>query len=82
MIFGVIAHMAILILRPVTRVGLKTGDIAGMKVQGMDEKKLDTINDLLLDPVEEDIQYYALDFGGLLESKDTYFAVLMGRDSL
>lgn len=53
-----------------------------MKVQGMDEKKLDTMDDLLLDTVEEDIQYCALDFGGFLESKDTYFAVLMGRDSL
>lgn len=54
---------------------LKASDVIGMKVEGIDEKSLGTIKDLVLDPVEGDIQYAVLDFGGFLGIKDKYFIV-------
>ena len=54
---------------------LKASDVIGMKVEGTDDKSLGTIKDLVLDPVEGDIQYAVLDFGGFLGIKDKYFIV-------
>ncbi len=54
---------------------LKASDVIGMKVQGIDGKKLGDIKDLVIDPQDGDIQYAVLDFGGLLGIKDKYFAV-------
>ncbi len=54
---------------------LKASDVIGMKVEGTDDKSLGTIKDLVLDPVEGDIQYAVLDFGGFLGIKDKYFVV-------
>ena len=54
---------------------LKASDVIGMKVEGIDEKSLGTIKDLVLDPLEGDIQYAVLDFGGFLGFKDKYFIV-------
>lgn len=54
---------------------LKASDVIGMKVEGTDDKSLGTIKDLVLDPVEGDIQYAVLDFGGFFGIKDKYFAV-------
>lgn len=41
---------------------LKTSDVIGMKVEGIDNKSLGTIKDLVLDPVDGGIQYAVLDF--------------------
>src|SRR3569832_1008504 len=54
---------------------LKASDVIGMKVEGIDDKSLGTIKDLVLAPVEGDIQYAVLDFGGFLGIKDKYFVV-------
>lgn len=54
---------------------LKASDVIGMKVEGTDDKSLGTIKDLVLDPIEGEIQYAVLDFGGFLGIKDKYFIV-------
>ena len=54
---------------------LKGSDLIGMKVEGTDGKKLGTIKDLVIDPMEGDIDYAVLDYGGFLGVNDKYFAV-------
>jgi sporulation protein YlmC with PRC-barrel domain len=54
---------------------LKGSDLIGMKVEGTDGKKLGTIKDLVIDPMEGDIDYAVLDYGGFLGVSDKYFAV-------
>jgi sporulation protein YlmC with PRC-barrel domain len=54
---------------------LKASDLIGMKVEGTDGKKLGDIKDLVVDPMEGDIDYAVLDYGGFLGVGDKYFAV-------
>ena len=54
---------------------LKGSDLIGMKVEGMDGKKLGTIKDLVIDPINGDVDYAVLDYGGFLGVNDKYFAV-------
>ena len=54
---------------------LKASDLIGMKVEGTDGKKLGDIKDLVVDPMDGDIDYAVLDYGGFLGVGDKYFAV-------
>ena len=54
---------------------LKASNLIGAKVQDTEGKKLGTIKDLVIDPLEGDIGYAVLDFGGFLGLGDKYFAV-------
>ncbi len=54
---------------------LKGSDLIGMKVEGADGKKLGDIKDLVVDPMDGDIDYAVLDYGGFLGVGDKYFAV-------
>ena len=54
---------------------LKGTDLIGMKVEGTDGKKLGTIKDLVIDPMDGDIDYVVLDYGGFLGVSNKYFAV-------
>ena len=54
---------------------LKGSDLIGMKVEGMDGKKLGTIKDLVINPIDGDVDYAVLDYGGFLGINDKYFAV-------
>jgi len=54
---------------------LKASDVIGMKVEGTDGKKLGDIKDLVIDPMDGDIDYAVLDYGGFLGVGDKYFAV-------
>jgi sporulation protein YlmC with PRC-barrel domain len=54
---------------------LKASDLIGMKVEGTDGKKLGDIKDLVIDPMDGDIDYAVLDYGGFLGVGDKYFAV-------
>jgi sporulation protein YlmC with PRC-barrel domain len=54
---------------------LKGSDVIGMKVEGIDGKKLGDIKDLVIDPMDGDIDYAVLDYGGFLGVGDKYFAV-------
>ena len=54
---------------------LKGSDLIGMKVEGTDGKKLGTIKDLVIDPINGDVDYAVLDYGGFLGVNDKYFAV-------
>ena len=54
---------------------LKGSDVIGMKVEGPDGKKLGDIKDLVIDPMDGDIDYAVLDYGGFLGVGDKYFAV-------
>ncbi len=54
---------------------LKGSALIGMKVEGTDGKKLGHIKDLVIDPIDGDIDYVVLDFGGFLGVYDKYFAV-------
>lgn len=54
---------------------LKGSDLIGMKVEGTDGKKLGTIKDLVIDPIDGDVDYVVLDYGGFLGVNDKYFAV-------
>ena len=54
---------------------LKGSDLIGMKVEGIDGKKLGHIKDLVIDPMDGDIDYAVLDYGGFLGVSDKYFAV-------
>jgi len=54
---------------------LKGSDLIGMKVEGTDGKKLGTIKDLVIDPLDGDVDYAVLDYGGFLGINDKYFAV-------
>ena len=54
---------------------LKGSDLIGMKVEGTDGKKLGTIKDLVIDPINGDVVYAVLDYGGFLGVNDKYFAV-------
>src|SRR6476619_3994736 len=54
---------------------LKASHLIGMKVQGTDGKKLGDIKDLVVDPMDGDIDYAVLDYGGFLGVGDKYFAV-------
>ena len=54
---------------------LKGSDLIGMKVEGMDGKKLGTIKDLVINPIDGDVDYAVLDYGGFLGMNDKYFAV-------
>ena len=54
---------------------LKGSDVIGMKVEGTDGKKLGTIKDLVIDPLDGDVDYAVLDYGGFLGVNDKYFAV-------
>lgn len=54
---------------------LKASNLIGAKVQDIEGKKLGTIKDLVIDPLEGDIGYAVLDFGGFLGLGDKYFAV-------
>lgn len=54
---------------------LKASEVIGMNVQGLDDKKLGSIKDLVLDPETGDVQYAVLDFGGFAGIGDKYFAV-------
>ena len=54
---------------------LKGSDLIGMTVEGTDGKKLGTIKDLVIDPMDGDIDYAVLDYGGFLGVSDKYFAV-------
>ena len=57
------------------RSGVKASDLIGMKVEGTDGKKLGDIKDLVIDPLDGDIDYAVLDYGGFLGVGDKYFAV-------
>jgi hypothetical protein len=46
-----------------------------MKVEGTDGKKLGTIKDLVINPIDGDVDYAVLDYGGFLGVNDKYFAV-------
>jgi sporulation protein YlmC with PRC-barrel domain len=54
---------------------LKGSDLIGMKVEGTDGKKLGTIKDLVINPINGDVDYVVLDYGGFLGVNDKYFAV-------
>src|SRR5690348_5094968 len=54
---------------------LKASDLIGKKVEDTEGKKLGDIKDLVIDPMEGDIEYVVLDFGGFLGIGDKYFAV-------
>ena len=54
---------------------LKGSDLIGMKVEGTDGKKLGTIKDLVINPINGDVDYAVLDYGGFLGVNDKYFAV-------
>ena len=54
---------------------LKGSDLIGLKVEGTDGKKLGTIKDLVIDPINGDVDYAVLDYGGFLGVNDKYFAV-------
>ncbi len=54
---------------------LKGSDLIGMKVEGTDGKKLGTIKDLVINPIDGDVDYAVLDYGGFLGVNDKYFAV-------
>ena len=54
---------------------LKGSDVIGMKVEGTDGKKLGTIKDLVINPIDGDVDYAVLDYGGFLGINDKYFAV-------
>ncbi len=54
---------------------LKGSDLIGTKVEGTDGKNLGHIKDLVIDPMDGDIDYAVLDYGGLLDVRDKYFAV-------
>ena len=54
---------------------LKASNLIGAKVQDTEGKKLGDIKDLVIDPLEGDIEYVVLDFGGFLGIGDKYFAV-------
>jgi len=57
---------------------LKASQLLGMKVEGTDGKKLGSIKDMVVDPVDGSIDYLVLDFGGLAGIGDKYFAVPWG----
>lgn len=46
-----------------------------MNVEGTDGKKLGDVKDIVVDPMEGDIDYVVLDYGGFLGIGDKYFAV-------
>lgn len=54
---------------------LKASNLIGAKVQDTEGNKLGDIKDLVIDPLEGDIEYVVLDFGGFLGIGDKYFAV-------
>jgi len=54
---------------------LKASNLIGKRVQSTEGKKLGDVKDLVINPVEGDIQYVVLDFGGFLGLGDKYFAV-------
>ena len=54
---------------------LKASQLMGMKVEGVDGKKLGDIKDMVIDPEDGSIEYVVLDFGGLAGIGDKYFAV-------
>ena len=54
---------------------LKGSDLIGMKVEGTDGKNLGHIKDLVINPMDGDIDYAVLDYGGFLGVSDKYFAV-------
>jgi sporulation protein YlmC with PRC-barrel domain len=54
---------------------LKGSDLIGMKVEGPNGKTLGIIKDLVIDPMDGDIDYAVLDYGGFLGVSDKYFAV-------
>ncbi|MDP1770036.1 MAG: PRC-barrel domain-containing protein [Nitrospirota bacterium] len=54
---------------------LKASNLIGAKVQDTEGKKLGDIKDLVIDPLEGDIEYVVLDFGGFLGIGDKYFAI-------
>jgi sporulation protein YlmC with PRC-barrel domain len=54
---------------------LKANDLIGMKVEGTDGKTLGDIKDLVIDPMDGDIDYVVLDYGGFFGVSDKYFAV-------
>ena len=54
---------------------LKGSDLIGMKVEGTDGKKLGHIKDLVIDPMDGDVNYAVLDYGGFFGVSDKYFAV-------
>ena len=54
---------------------LKGSNLIGMKVEGADGKKLGSIKDLVINPIDGDVDYAVLDYGGFLGVNDKYFAV-------
>ena len=54
---------------------LKASQLIGMKVEGIDGKKLGDIKDLVVDREDGSIDYAVLDFGGIVGIGDKYFAV-------
>ena len=54
---------------------LKGSQLIGMNVEGTDGKKLGDVKDIVVDPMEGDIDYIVLDYGGFLGIGDKYFAV-------
>jgi len=54
---------------------LKASNLMGAKVQDTGGQNLGSIKDLVIDPIEGDIEYAVLDFGGFLGVGDKYFAV-------
>ena len=54
---------------------LKASQLMGMKVEGIDGKKLGDIKDLVVDREDGSIDYAVLDFGGIIGIGDKYFAV-------
>jgi hypothetical protein len=53
---------------------LKGSDLIGMKVEGPDGKTLSIIKGLVIDPMDGDIDYAVLDYGGFLGVSDKYLA--------
>jgi sporulation protein YlmC with PRC-barrel domain len=54
---------------------MKASNVIGKKVQNTEGKKLGDIKDLVIDPLEGDIDYAVLEFGGFIGMGDKYFAV-------
>jgi sporulation protein YlmC with PRC-barrel domain len=54
---------------------IKASDLIGKNVQNTEGKNLGEIKDLAIDPIEGEILYAVLSFGGFLGVGDKYFAI-------
>jgi|SRR5579884_2677009 len=60
----------------------KASEVIGKNVKSTDGKDLGEIKDLAIDPLDGDIEYAVLSFGGFLGVGDKYFAVPWGALAL